>query len=103
MMWTTHGAARRIGTLGLNFILSGGLLPVPSERAGVDRADGVALAVERMVAAPAGREEDPAAEAEAEVEAEVDVEVEVEGLTSGWEVEAAGFLGGMLRWIQVSC
>jgi hypothetical protein len=70
----------------LNFILSGGLLPVPSDSAGVDRAEGVALDVERIGADPAGREE-PAVEAEADVEADV----EVEGLMS-----ASGRLGGIL-------
>ena len=84
----THGAARRIGTLGLNFILSGGLLPAPSDNAGVERADGVALEVDRI---GAGRDEDPVAD----VEAEVEFVPEVEGLTS-CEVEAMGFLGGMM-------
>ena len=85
---STHGAARRIGTLGLNFILSGGLLPAPSDNAGVERADGVALEVDRI---GAGRDEDPAAD----VEAEVEFMPEVEGLTS-CGVEATGFLGGMV-------
>jgi len=60
----------------------------------VDRAEGVALDVDLIgaVAVP-GRED----EAEADAEADADAVAEVEGLTSS-EVEATGFLGGILSY-----